>query len=332
MTVPELSTPRSGYGGRGYRIPDRDRPYPGVTTVLKVVAKDGLHQWIADQVAAFAVANIQYLMSVSEEAGWGFLRWYWSRSPELVGSELRLHHEGVRDDSAELGTNIHEWSEAQIDGTYDAPELQSLEAEVMSEVMLEWLSQHRIESIESEFTVVNDAFGYAGTADALWQITCLHDPVGRVHPETGKLADHWCLGWEPGPFLTLVDLKTSRHTWPEHGMQLAALCNAPLMMRKVFSDYQGAMKFEGTRKGQKFTSWWIEEPNPGHLPVVQRAALLHIRPYDLDTKGATIEPFVRLIDKTDDLDLYWSGFQGALSLATMNKQIKERAKARGTED
>lgn len=49
MAHPKLATAQSGYGGRGYYIPgDLDaagkrRIYPSVTTVLKRVAKEGLH-------------------------------------------------------------------------------------------------------------------------------------------------------------------------------------------------------------------------------------------------------------------------------------------------
>lgn len=323
MTVPKLTTPRSGWGGRGYKIPGRETVYPGVTTINNFAAKDGLLQWIADQTAAFAVANIAELMHLEDAAAWGFLRFYWSRKPELVGSGLRLHHEGVKNDAAELGTNIHEWMEAIIDGTYDPPGLISQEAEQMSDAASGWLDEHAIVSHNSEFTVVNDEEGYAGTGDADWTITCIHEPVVDLFG-----SKRWCLGSTPGPYRTLVDFKSSRHTWPEHGMQLAALSKAPVTMREVFAGYEGAQKAEKTEKGEKVVSYWVEEKTP----QFERVALLHLRPYDLDTQGEVIEPFAVLVDRTDDLDLYWTGFQGALRLAWMNKELKRRAKARGTEE
>lgn len=322
MTHPKLATDRSGWGGRGYRIPQRvdewtGKPviYPSITTVLKAVAKPGLHQWIADQTAAFAVENLPYLYNMSEERGWGYLRFYWNRTPDLVGSELRLHHEGVRDDAAEMGTNLHEWVEAEVDGTVLSPTLDSWESEQMSVVFLEWLSEHEIISHAAEFTVVHDGLGigYAGTGDADWSIKCLHDGPA-------------CLGQEPGEFVrVLVDLKTSRHTWPEHGMQLSAMFNAPRRMVEVAEGAPGAMLAEKTENGRKVRSWWNEEPNA----KFERAALLHIRPNDLDAKGEVIPAFCELIDKTPDLDIFWAGFQGAYALTQMNRDLKERQKKRG---
>lgn len=320
MTHPKLAVARSGWGGRGYRIPNRadwdtGKPivYPSVTTVLKAVAKPGITQWAVDQTAAFAVENLQYLYNVSEERGWRYLRWYWSRSPELVGKELRLHHEGVRDDAADLGTNIHEWIEAEIDGTLMPPSLDTWEAEQMADVFWEWMEGHTVISHHQEFTLVNDDDGYAGTGDADWSIRCDHDGPS-------------CLGQKPGEFIrTLVDLKSSRHTWPEHGMQLAALYNAPRMMVEVDADAPGAMLAEKVEQGQKVKSWWNEEATP----KFEAAALLHLRPADLDAKGNDIPAFCKLIDKTSDLDMFWIGFKGAYALTKMNRELDLRAKGRG---
>lgn len=332
MTVPKLATSQSGYGGRGYRIPgrlDHDNPlasgkprqivYPSVTTVLKQVAKPALDQWIADQVAAFAVANISYLMRVTEEIGWGYLRFFWSREPELVGSELRLHHEGVKNDAAELGTNVHEWAEAEIDGTYPHPETIAIEADEMVEELRGWLSQHEVVSHHAEFTMVNDTLGIAGTGDADWTITCLHEPVWN--DDMGWF--EYCMGTEPGPYRTLVDLKTSRSTWPEHGMQLAALNSCDILMREVPEGYEGALMHEGMRDKVKQRSWWVEE----EAPHFERQILLHIRPNDLDSKGEVVESFCHVVDMSGDIQAYLKGFVGALALAEMNHELNKRSKA-----
>lgn len=319
MSHPKLAVARSGYGGRGYRIPGRltnerkPKPivYPSVTTVLKAVAKPGLHQWIADQTAAFAVANVGYLMTVQDEVAWRSLRFLWSREPELVGTAIRKYHEGVRDDAAELGTNIHEWVEADIDGLTEYPEPSAIETEQMIGAWLEWFDQHEITVHRTEFTCVNDDWGMAGTADADWSILCLHE-----HP---------CLpGAGERPVRTLVDLKSSRHTWPEHGYQVAALASCNSIMREVTYDTPGAMRAEKQEQGVKVVSWWLEDaPAPW-----ESFALLHIRPADLDTKGQRIEPFCRLIDLTDDMDVYAQGFQGALALTRVTAELKSRAKSR----
>lgn len=318
MTVPILTTPRSGWGGRGYKIPGRDAVYPGVTTVLKTVNKgDAFHQWIADQTAAKCVVSLSYLMTVQEDVGWASQRFYWSRTPDMVATEIREYYLGVRDDAAELGTNIHEFIDADLDGISARPAPANVEAEEMVDAWEEWLEGHTVVAHRSEFTVVNDELGYAGTADADWTITCTHEPG-----EDGL----YCLGPEP-TYRTLVDLKSSRHTWPEHGMQVAALGMAPIIMRQVLPGAEGAMKAMKTEKGAKIVSFWVEDAPP----VWERYALLHIRPDDLDTKGERIDRFARLVDMTPDIDLYRDGFTGALALSRMQRALKMRAKARGQE-
>jgi hypothetical protein len=319
---PKLAVARSGYGGRGYWIPGRYKDqvdkkgevkkvkhvYPSVTTVLKRVAKPALMQWVADQTAAFAIKNIDYLQRNEDELNWRFLRFYWSREPDLVGTAIRLYHEGVRDDSAEIGTNIHEFAEAEIgDAVY--PTIDSQETEEMVAALDEWLSQHEITSHHSEFTMVNDSKQYAGTGDADWTITCLHDDP--------------CFG-EEGAFRTLVDLKSARHTWPEHGYQLAALANGEVLMREVEQGAEDSLYASKTEGGKKVESWWVEEERPPW----EKYALLHIRPNDLDKDGEVIPAFCKLIDMTEDIDLDWVGFNGAAMLTAVEYERGQRYKTR----
>jgi hypothetical protein len=320
VTHPTLASGRGEFGGRVYRIPGRkdkygkQLQYPSVTTVLKVIDKPGISQWIADETAAYAVANLMYLEQHTEEYGWRYLRHYWHRTPDLQASELRLHHEGVKNDAAELGTNIHEWIEAELglEGkTY--PEVLALEVDEMIEAFDRWAVLHDIEPRWAERTVVHDELGYAGTGDAHWYMRCTHaDPC---------LPDD---GW----YDVLIDVKSSRYTWPEHGMQLAALANAPVIMRQVPTGTPGARKHEKTENGTRRVSWWVEEPRPKY----DRVALLHIRPNDLDPHGRKIPAFCELEDRTDDLDLYWQAFQGALSITYATHGLRRRLKARGAFD
>lgn len=329
MTHPKLATARSGYGGRGYylpghevMVPGKDKPqreiYPSVTTVLKAVAKDGLHQWIADQVAAYAVRNIAYLQQVSDDVAWRFLRFYWSREAELVGSELRLYHEGVRDDAAEMGTNLHEWVEAHLDGTVTIPEADSVEAEEMIGAFLDWVQKHAITSNNAEFTLFNSRLGVVGTADADWWIFCTHEGPACIREGLG-------LSSKDLPVRCLVDLKTSRHTWPEHGMQLACLNDADVLMVEVPEDH--GLLHESTVDGKKQRSWWIEQD----APKFDAQILLHIRPTDLTAGGDIIDPFCELIDLTEDIPVYIEGFEGALALTRMKYTLKQRATARKIE-
>jgi len=325
MAHPKLAVARSGYGGRGYAIPGRkydhidakgtvtrrQEIYPSVTTVLKRVAKPALMQWVADQTAAFAIANVDYLMRNDEASNWGYLRWMWRKTPDLEGTDIREHYIGVRDDAAELGTNIHEFIDALV-GSGVFPKADTKEVVEMIGAFEKWLEDHRIKSLHSEFTCVNDRWKVAGTADADWEITCLHN-----HP---------CLGAE-GVLRVLVDLKSSRNHWDEHGYQLAALGSCDWIMVEVPEGTEGAMYASKTEDGKKVESWWIQEAPPQW----DRYALLHIRPADLDVNGERIEPFCELVDKSEDIDLDQRAFLANLAETQVDYERAQRRKSRRAE-
>jgi hypothetical protein len=266
MTQPKLRSRSSGFGGSGYRIPtwldDAGKPMlvPSVTTITGVTHKPGLVQWAADQTAAYAVTNIDALMSRTEEAGWGFLRYFWKREPKSV-DELRGAHRRVLNEAAEIGTNVHEWIEADLRGEFE-PAIDSPECEQMVEQWLLWKEQHDIEPVLVEATAVNREHGYAGTLDGLWKI----DGVPM-----------------------LVDVKTARNTWPEHFQQLAALGACYSVMEEVTENVDGAVPFADT--------WWVEQV----MPAFSEYAILHLRPQDYDSKGNPMDAFCTLksVDNID---------------------------------
>lgn len=166
---------------------------PGVTTVLKSFGDPPqLVQWKIDQVAAYAVANLDALYNRTMEQGWGFLRWYTKRVPDL-SDPLRNAHVGVVNDLAELGTNAHDWTQAEVNGGMYPP-IDSEEMAQMAESWKRWRFFNTIKPVMTEVTVYGD--GYAGTFDGLWYVN-------------GKLS--------------LLDEKTSRTIGDTHKMQLAAL-------------------------------------------------------------------------------------------------------------
>lgn len=324
MTAPILASPSSGYGGRGYRIPGRTKPspttgkpiqkvYPSVTTILNQVSKEALLQWVADQTAAFAVANLNHLMMRTEEVGWGYLRFYWSRALDIESDPLRNYYNGVKDDRAELGTNIHQHIEADL-GVAEYPGIYSEETSQMLEVWDEFLEAHTIVPHHSEFTVVNDEHEYAGTADADWEIGCDHAGPPCL-PDSDMLLRR-----------TLIDVKSSRHTWREHGLQIGGLSMASSLMNQVPEGTEGARRAEKTERGKKIVSFWSEEA----LPPFDEYALLHIRPDDLDSEGNGISRFCQL-KRVQRLDLHREGFMGAIALARSEYQLKAAAKERGEE-
>lgn len=202
---PKLRVRASGFGGSGYKHPVTGNVVPGVTTVLKNLNKPGVLQWAVDNTAAYAVANVDGLLNRTEEQGYGFLRWYWKRDP-LKGdlSDIRNYSNGVLEDSANLGTMMHDWIAADH-GACPYPDV-SLAPSFFWEMVEEWeefQKRHEVKPVHSEITMWNDEFGYAGTADGVWEID-------------GKLS--------------LIDIKTSRNTWDEHLMQLIALHNCETLL------------------------------------------------------------------------------------------------------
>lgn len=299
MTAPKLRVRASGYNGSGYSLPTRPaRPgskkdflvVPGVTTVLRVIDKPALIQWSVDQVAAYAVNNVDALLSRNYEQGFGFLRYFHSRKPK-EGDPLRQAHRFVLNDAAELGTNTHDWIEAYLNG-WDLPDLDYPEAEEMVEQFLLWESEHTVEPILTEATVVGD--NYAGTLD----LFALVDGVP-----------------------TLLDIKTSRGLWREHRMQVAALAFADTWMEETHAfDEEG---IEYTAK--KETSYWKETPSPA-LSATQYG-FLHLRPFDYDSQGEPMDAFCEMkLMKPESLEKYFQAFINALDLVYSFDDLKEEEK------
>ena len=171
----------------------------GVTTATKYVGDpSGLIQFAVDQTAAHAVANIDGLLRRTEDQGWGFLRYFHRRKPDLT-DPLRSAHSGVLNDLAELGTNVHDWVEYDLTHEGFPPDVDSVEMSQMIDAWEDFKFMHEIEVVEVEVTVFNLEYGYAGTFDILAYV----DGV-----------------------LTLIDLKTSRKVHASHLMQMAALKQA----------------------------------------------------------------------------------------------------------
>lgn len=209
MTLPALAVANSGWGGRGYKNPvTKDKLIvPSITTVLKAESKPAIAQWAANQTAAYAVANAESLLTHSEDWGYKMLRFFWNRSPKLDGSETNIlnYHQGVLDDASEMGTWMHEYIQADVEGS-DLPYPDMSKAiDPFWEMIGAWndfKSQHDIKPHFTEKTVWNGEKGYAGTLDGIWEFD-------------GKLC--------------LMDIKTSRGLYTSTWMQLAALWNAKEM-------------------------------------------------------------------------------------------------------
>lgn len=230
MGAPELSqyySEKEG-DGRGYVNPVTGDKSPSVTTVLKLENKDNLIQWAANLTAQFYAENPDYSRTHSDEQAKRGGQYYWKK---------------FRDERAEVGTGVHEYVEAEHNGSWEYPELDTEQWSMVEQWGL-FNDAHKVEPVHSEITLWNHTHDYAGTADGLWYI----DGVLR-----------WC------------DIKTAKNTWPGHWMQLSALKNAECMMLKSPVQLPGYTKWKNPKT--KETSWWKEEA----MPTVESSAIIHLR-------------------------------------------------------
>lgn len=277
MSRPELAQYTGEGEGKGrrykhpFRVGDDKKPIyaPSVTTILKLEDKSSLLQWAVNLTVDWAVVNWMQLASRSDADAKKTAQYRWR---------------DVRDERAFVGTGVHDTIESEHKGLWDFPELDDEQALIMVEwrkLNEEWL----IEPILSEFTVWSLQYDYAGTADGLWRFT---------HRETGET------------FVALVDIKTSRKTWPGHRMQIAALANADVWMEK---------QEDGT---------WVEETP---LPF-DKHILVHLRAPEFNEYGEETTPGIHDLIEVPDTDLWFEEFLGYRAVLAAQEKRKALEKER----
>lgn len=254
--------------GRYYTHPLTKERLPSVTSILKLVDKSALVQWSVNLAVDYCVRNVDKLLSMSVERGI---------------NAAKYRHKDVRDERAQAGTNVHEAIEAEHTGSWDVPELDAEQLRIMDR-WHEFNETHDIKPYLSEFTLWNAGIS-AGTADGYWEITCLHDP---------DTDGNYCMGKEAGPFLCLVDIKTSRNTWPEHMYQLAALWKSPVRMEEYEPDK------------------WREV----EAPVYEKVVIVHLR-----------EDLAELIEVLD-LEENWEAFKAYRDAWGAKEKLKIKQRER----
>lgn len=181
-------------GSRIY-VDSKGLRYPSVTTILDVVDKPGLRDWVARQAATAGV-----------EAGVGLcdMKKITGVAKKAAAREAAMAHEAVGQDAMDIGTRVHEL-------LYHEGEVPPNDTRVYTAVegwreFLKDLGRYEIiakESADDPYAtaVVGETpIGpYAGSFDTL-----LSTPKGRV----------------------LVEVKTSRQTYPIYASQAAAYAHA----------------------------------------------------------------------------------------------------------
>ena len=308
MSVPKLSVPASGLGGRGYRNPFTGGIVPGVTSINDAIGKDGLINWHVEQTAAYCAANIDQMLNRSEEEGFRYLQWYSRRLTPAKMDEVTAYNYsmGVLSDLAETGNFIHSYTESvRNEWPEEYPHEERLDLWQMIEAFHIWESEHTFKPVGTELTLFGD--GYAGTAD--W--------IGELDGE-----------------MTLGDDKTSRIIYDSHEAQLAALGATHTWAREVPEGAEGAVYYKivpsvAKHHGGQVDSWWVEEP----VPAFTQYGVLQIRPDDLDRNGRPIPAFCEFHPIDPDLiDAGWDLFQAALAARRAQKKRKDVLKRLKKED
>jgi hypothetical protein len=188
LTAPSLSI--STANGRYYYHPRRANQVPSVTNILGQKAKPGLIRWSAGQSAEYAADNLDKLQPLD-------------RSERV---QLIKNAPFQKSDASRMGDIVHDWIDRHIKGervSQDEFNAAPITARHMMESFWAFNNYYKPEFIESEFTIWNETYGYAGTGD--WY---------------GKL----------NGALLLVDNKTGNRTYWDTGMQLAAVSKGEFIL------------------------------------------------------------------------------------------------------
>jgi hypothetical protein len=167
-------------------------PYPSVTTILDVLHKEPLIEWMKNQIALSAMLHLHELIGKTAEEGIAYLRSF----PDKI-----------RDDTGKLGSDIHllahmeglglEGSVSDSKGFEVSPDtFPYLEA---FRGFLAFLEAQGGKIISSEHAVYSETEGYCGTYDLIVSL------------------------WDE---LWLLDIKSGRGYYADFGLQLAGYANA----------------------------------------------------------------------------------------------------------
>lgn len=286
---PLLRTRSSNMGGSGYRIPMTGETYPGVTTVSGILAKPGVEQWGADQVAIRAVTNIDALLNRSVSEGFAYLRF-------SARSELSR--------AAKIGTNMHDWLARSLAGL-PLPAVEFEEVQQMIAAWHEFLWEHSFVPSHLEATVVNRDLQYAGTADGF----------GMLDGESVILDWKSAKSLWPENKAQLAALSACDELMvldPEGEYEY---------VRSVPEGWLGETRV--VRGEPKAVTRWSVETVPDHAKHV----LVHIRPSGYDENDEPHDPFVKLHYLSDaEIEAGWMRFNGCLQVKRAEAVEKQLVK------
>ena len=217
--MPKVRTIYRG-GSRFYIHPEnRDIVHPGVTSILGMLPKQQfLAPWQAKMAAELAVDSIDFVADMAARDRDGAVDY-------LKGAARR--YTKVR---ADIGSEAHDLFERLIRGEYVGRVRSDLEPYVQH--FREFLDAVNPELVRAEDVAWSDTHGYAGSFDVV--MTVWLDRDGIPTPDRSG-----------APHLVLGDWKTSKATYPDVALQMAAYMNADFIIdpdgnREAMPEFDGA--------------------------------------------------------------------------------------------
>lgn len=173
-------------------------PWPGVTTVTKVLDAPALTNWKLNQVAELAVKSAERLIE-DREAG----------RVEAAVKYLTTMSTDARD----RGSRIHANIESILRREKVDPDPRDARAVAGARLWLnEQARDHGLRPLEVEAYLISERYGFGGTLDLIAELD------GEV----------WLLDWKTGSSVATPDGKVYR----DHRLQLAAYANADFIARE----------------------------------------------------------------------------------------------------
>ncbi|MFF3086358.1 hypothetical protein ACFVRB_15110 [Streptomyces nojiriensis] len=191
-------------GSRFYIHPDKPEiKHPGVTSIIGMLPKPFLTFWYAKMTAELAVDSLHFVAQMAERDRAGAIDY-------LKGAARR--YTKIR---ADVGSAAHDLFERMIRGEavgHVHPDLEPYRAH-----FADFLKAVNPRLERAEDVAWSDAHGYAGSFDAV--ITVWLDEEGKPTPDRSGT-----------PHLLIVDWKTSKDTYADVALQMAAYAHAELVI------------------------------------------------------------------------------------------------------
>jgi hypothetical protein len=208
-------------GSRFYIDPeDSTIKRPGVTSIISMLPKPFLAFWNAKMVAELAVDSFGFIREMSETAGRDAAVDY------LKGAARRYTKT-----RADIGSDAHDMFERMIRGEFVGhvhPDLEPYRAHFAA-----FLEAVNPELVRAEDVAWSETHDYAGSFDAMLRVWL--DDDGKVTPDRSGT-----------PHLLIADWKTSKSTYADVALQMAAYAHADFIIdpdgnREPMPEFDGAV-------------------------------------------------------------------------------------------